>query len=116
VERRTLTDALRADAQRVWEALQHTECHYYFCGSGTAADSAHEALVSAAAAASGLSRAKATSAIDKMRREGRYHLDVWGAVSHGAAKEVKQHRKSNLAEKWLKAVQISSYGSLPEVD
>merc|ERR1712037_536300 len=107
-------DALRADAQRVWEALQNPECHYYFCGDGRAADSAYEALVSAAVAGSGMSRVKAMSAIDKMRREGRYHLDVWGPVSHGAAREVKQRKKSNLAKKWLKAAQISAFENLPD--
>jgi sulfite reductase alpha subunit-like flavoprotein len=118
VERRTLMDAMRTDAHGVWEALQHPECHYYFCGYGSTADSAYEALVSAAVVSSGMSRVKAINAIDKMRREGRYHLDVWGAVSHGAARVVKQQKKSNLAKKWLRTAKLSpsAYGSFPEVD
>jgi len=104
-ERKHVTDALRDAAEEVWEALRHPSCQYYFCGDGRIADSVWDALVECIMRGAGTSRAKAVAELDRMRAEGRYHLDVWGEIAHGNGMRRLQRRQSTMAKRWLKAVQ-----------
>jgi len=106
-ERRHVTDGLCSAAHVVWELLQRPDCHYYVCGDGRMADTAYHALLSAIVQGGQMSRAKAKAFMDGMRAQGRYHLDVWGVITHGKASG--HRRKShNKAQAWLKMIQDKS--------
>jgi len=105
IERQHITDALHASAADVWASLRQPDCHYYFCGDGRIADSAWEALVTCIMQGAGTSRAKAVAELDKMRAQGRYHLDVWGEIAHCRATQRRVQRQSTMARRWLRVVQ-----------
>eukprot|EP00928_Gymnodinium_smaydae_P097353 TRINITY_DN8808_c0_g3_i1.p1 TRINITY_DN8808_c0_g3~~TRINITY_DN8808_c0_g3_i1.p1 ORF type:complete len:1428 (-),score=224.99 TRINITY_DN8808_c0_g3_i1:169-4452(-) len=99
-----VTDALRNGAEQIWSALQNSACHYYFCGDGRMADSAYEALLASIVQGAAISRAKAVAAIDEMRSEGRYHLDVWGTINQCKTKRHLKQRTSHMAKQWLSKI------------
>eukprot|EP00931_Biecheleriopsis_adriatica_P101983 TRINITY_DN77025_c0_g1_i1.p1 TRINITY_DN77025_c0_g1~~TRINITY_DN77025_c0_g1_i1.p1 ORF type:complete len:1413 (+),score=223.84 TRINITY_DN77025_c0_g1_i1:44-4282(+) len=103
--KRHVTDGLINAAETVWELLQRPDCHYYACGDGAMADSAYNALISVIIKRGKMSRTKAMAFMDNMRTQGRYHLDVWGVITHTMSSVQPTRLRQNKALAWLKMIQ-----------
>lgn len=109
-----LTMQIRDSAAAVWDLLRRPDCEYYMCGDGSVADGAYEALLQAIIVEGSMSRARAVAFMDAMRAQGRYHLDIWGRITHGqrviGTTRVQRNRSS-----WLAITKIKTDMSSPPV-
>ncbi|VDP94814.1 unnamed protein product [Echinostoma caproni] len=71
-------DRIREAASDVWQLLDQKRAHVYVCGSAhTMARDVHSCLVSVVQTHGSLSMNAAETYLNRLRVEGRYHLDVW---------------------------------------
>ena len=93
---------MQEKAESLWRLLSHPQCHYYVCGDAKMADDVFEGLITIAKAIGNLSYLEAIQFFDTMKKEQRFHSDVWG-VQLNFKQAIQQVQKDNYAraEKWL---------------
>ncbi len=96
---------MQENAQALWRSLSHPQCHYYVCGDAKMADDVFEGFMTIAKTIGQLSHVEAAAFFDQMKKEHRFHTDVWG-VQLNFKQAIQQVQKDNYskAEKWLERV------------
>ncbi|MCC5659767.1 nitric oxide synthase oxygenase [Nostoc sp. XA010] len=86
----------------LWHLLNHPQCNYYVCGDAKMADDVFEVFLAIAKTVGELSHIEAGEFFERMKKEKRFHSDVWGIQLHfkQASKQVQKDNYSK-AEKWL---------------
>lgn len=112
--RRLLTMEMRDSAAAIWALLQRPDCQYYMCGDGGVADDAYEALLHAVMSGGQMSRARAVAFMGRMRAQGRYHLDIWGTITHGK-RPCSGSQHQNRAKAWLEIVKVKTLDASPSL-
>lgn len=100
---------MQENAQALWQLLSHPQCHYYVCGDAKMADDVFEVFMAIAKSVGELSHIEAVEFFERMKKENRFHADVWGVQLH-FQQAIKQVQKDNYskAEKWLNRVKEST--------
>ncbi len=100
---------MQEKATELWQLLSHPQCHYYVCGDAKMADDVFETFMAIAITSGKLSHVEAAAFFDQMKREKRFHTDVWG-VQLNFKQAIQQVQKDNYskAEKWLERVNQST--------
>jgi sulfite reductase alpha subunit-like flavoprotein len=93
---------MQENAQSLWQFLSHPQCNYYVCGDAKMAEDVFEVFMAIAKTEGNLSRFEAVEFFDKMKKEKRFHTDVWG-VQLNFKQAMQQLQKDNYskAERWL---------------
>ena len=96
---------MQENAQALWRSLSHPQCHYYVCGDAKMADDVFEGFMAIAKTIGQFSHVEAAAFFDQMKKEHRFHTDVWG-VQLNFKQAIQQVQKDNYskAEKWLERV------------
>lgn len=100
---------MQENAQALWQLISHPQCNYYVCGDAKMADDVFEVFMAIAKSAGELSHIEAVEFFERMKKENRFHTDVWGVQLH-FQQAIKQVQKDNYskAEKWLNRVKQST--------
>ncbi|OUL35756.1 nitric oxide synthase oxygenase [Nostoc sp. 106C] len=104
---------MQEKATELWQMLRHPQCHYYVCGDAKMADDVFEVFMAIAKTVGNLSHIEAVEFFDTMKKEHRFHTDVWG-VQLNFKQAIQQVQKDNYskAEKWLERVKQTSEESV----
>ncbi|BAY07543.1 nitric oxide synthase oxygenase [Calothrix sp. NIES-2098] len=104
---------MQEKATELWQMLSHPQCHYYVCGDAKMADDVFEVFMAIAKTVGNLSHIEAVEFFDTMKKEHRFHTDVWG-VQLNFKQAIQQVQKDNYskAEKWLERVKQTSEESV----
>ncbi|OUL20021.1 hypothetical protein BV372_33355 [Nostoc sp. T09] len=104
---------MQEKATELWQLLSHPQCHYYVCGDAKMADDVFEVFMAIAKTVGNLSHIAAVEFFDTMKKEHRFHTDVWG-VQLNFKQAIQQLQKDNYskAEKWLEQVKQTSEESV----
>ncbi|MDZ8183979.1 MAG: nitric oxide synthase oxygenase [Nostoc sp. ChiSLP02] len=99
---------MQENAQELWHLLKHPQCHYYVCGDAKMADDVFEVFMAIAKSVGELSHIETVEFFERMKKEKRFHTDVWGVQLH-FKQAIEQVQKDNYskAEKWLNRVKES---------
>ncbi|BAY78293.1 putative sulfite reductase [Nostoc linckia NIES-25] len=99
---------MQENAQELWHLLNHPQCNYYVCGDAKMADDVFEVFMAIAKSVGELSHIEAVEFFERMKKEKRFHTDVWGVQLH-FKQAIEQVQKDNYskAEKWLNRVKES---------
>ncbi|WP_341530403.1 nitric oxide synthase oxygenase [Nostoc sp. UHCC 0302] len=109
-DRKVYVQGLMAEkAEQIWDFLNHPQCNYYVCGDAKMADDVFEVFLVIAKTVGELSHIEAVEFFERMKKENRFHADVWGVQLH-FQQVIKQVQKDNYskAEKWLNRVKQST--------
>ena len=98
-------DLVKKNSEVIWELMKQNNFHYYICGEGEMANGVVKALGWVAAKEGGMEYGEIVGMLEKMKKEGRYQTDVWGAtrsfeevlVEEGGAKGWLEGVKSTTA-------------------
>ncbi|KAA3672286.1 NADPH-ferrihemoprotein reductase [Paragonimus westermani] len=72
-------DRMLQMADKIWHLLDESHAHLYICGSAVAmARDVHACLLRIIHTAGELSAVEAKLYLDRLKTDGRYHMDVWG--------------------------------------